>query len=149
MLGIVIATHGALSTGLKDAAEVIMGTTENIATVSLNQGEDIQKVGEKIKEAIQLVDQGNGIVVFVDLVSASPYNQALLTIRELEKEIQEKIYIISGANLPMLLETINHQLLETPIEQIPEAVVEQGENGLGVWHVSMIETEAADEDDDF
>ncbi|MGG5342011.1 PTS sugar transporter subunit IIA [Enterococcus sp. AZ192] len=149
MLGIVIATHGALSTGLKDAAEVIMGATENIATVSLNQGEDIQKLGEKIKQAIQLVDQGNGVVVFVDLVSASPYNQALLTIRELEKEMQEKVYIVSGANLPMLLETINHQLLETPIEQIPETVIAQGENGLGIWHVSMIETKADDDDDEF
>lgn len=28
MLGIVIATHGKLSDGLKDAAEVIVGTTK-------------------------------------------------------------------------------------------------------------------------
>jgi PTS system mannose-specific IIA component len=36
MLGIVIATHGKLSDGLKDSAEVIMGETNNIVTVNLN-----------------------------------------------------------------------------------------------------------------
>jgi PTS system mannose-specific IIA component len=149
MLGIVIATHGTFSAGLKDAAEVIMGATENIATVSLKQGEDIQQVGGQIKQAIQQVDQGNGVVLFVDLVSASPYNQSLLAVRELEKEQQENVYIISGVNLPMLLETINHQLLETPIEEIPAAVIAQGGNGLGQWHVSMVETDEAEEEDDF
>ncbi len=42
MLGIVIATHGALSDGAKDAATVIMGATENIETVNLNSGDDVQ-----------------------------------------------------------------------------------------------------------
>ena len=44
MLGIVIATHGNLSDGLKDAAEVIVGTTNNIATVNLNPGDDLQEL---------------------------------------------------------------------------------------------------------
>ncbi len=47
MLGIVLATHGTLSDGLKDAATVIMGAVENIATVNLYQGDDVQALGEK------------------------------------------------------------------------------------------------------
>ncbi|WP_396162942.1 PTS sugar transporter subunit IIA, partial [Carnobacterium sp.] len=55
MLGIVIATHGKLSDGLKDSAEVIMGETNNIATVNLNPGDDVQELGTKIKIAIHEV----------------------------------------------------------------------------------------------
>ncbi len=111
MLGIVIATHGALSDGAKDAATVIMGATENIETVNLNSGDDVQALGGQIKTAIENVQQGDGVLVMVDLLSASPYNQAVLVINELEPALQKKIFVVSGTNLPMVLEAINHQLL--------------------------------------
>jgi len=62
MLGIVIATHGALSDGAKDAATVIMGATENIETVNLNSGDDVQALGGQIKTAIENVQQGDGVL---------------------------------------------------------------------------------------
>ncbi|MEO1770033.1 PTS sugar transporter subunit IIA [Candidatus Enterococcus ferrettii] len=149
MLGIVIATHGKLSDGLKDSAEVIIGATNNIATVNLNQGDDVQALGTKIKEAINEVNQGEGVIVLVDLVSASPYNQSVLTVNDLESELQEAVYIVGGVNLPMLLETINHQILGTPVEQAAQAVISQGSDSLSMWHVSMVEVSDDDDEDDF
>lgn len=149
MLGIVIATHGKLSDGLKDSAEVIIGITNNIATVNLNHGDDVQALGAKIKTAIETVNEEEGVIVLVDLVSASPYNQSVLTTSQLDEVVRKNVYIIGGVNLPMLLETINHQILGTPIEQIAPAVLEQGAQSLGVWHVSDVEAseDEADEDD--
>lgn len=148
MLGIVIATHGSLSEGLKNAAEVIFGATENIETVHLNLGDDVQELGSKIKTSIHSVDQGEGVIVFVDLISASPYNQSVLVTNELEEEGQESTYVIGGVNLPMLLEAINHQLLKTPVEKATEAILEQGASGISVWHASLV-VEDDDDDDDF
>lgn len=146
MLGIVIATHGKLSSGLKDAAEVIMGSVTNIATVSLNHGEDIQLLGEQLIEAIQEVNQGDGVIILTDVTSASPYNQSLIVINQLAGELNQDIYVLTGANLPMLLETINHQILETPVEQAAKAVLEQGLSSMSLWHISMVEDESeADE----
>ncbi|WP_192988063.1 PTS sugar transporter subunit IIA [Carnobacterium mobile] len=147
MLGIVIATHGKLSDGLKDSAEVIIGTTNNIATVNLNPGDDVQELGEKIKTAIHEVNKGEGVIVLADLVSASPYNQSVLITNSLEKELQDSVYIIGGVNLPMLLETINHQILGTPVERAAKAVIEQGNDSFSMWHMSMIEDDL--EEDDF
>ncbi len=70
--------HGKLSDGLKDAAEVIVGTTNNIATVNLNPGDDVQELGTTIESAIKEVNQATGVIVLTDLVSASPYNQSVL-----------------------------------------------------------------------
>lgn len=148
MLGIVIATHGSLSDGLKDSAEVIFGATNNLATVNLNPGDDVQELGTKIKTAIHEVNQGEGVIVFVDLVSASPYNQSVLVTNGLEKELQDSIHIIGGVNLPMLLEAINRQLIGTPVVQAAEAVIAQGKSSVSDWHVSMIE-ENDEEDDTF
>lgn len=153
MLGIVIVTHGTLSSGLKDACDVIMGVTENMATVSLKHGEDVQALGGKIKTAIETVNQGEGVLVFVDLVSASPYNQSLLVTSGLSSDLQEKVYVIGGANLPMLLEAVNHQLLGTPVAAIPEAVLAVGGDSIDVWNMSRDQSStnvnADDEDDDF
>lgn len=147
MLGIVIATHGKLSDGLKDAAEVIVGVTNNIATVNLNSGDDVQELGKKIEAAVKEVDQKAGVIILTDLVSASPYNQSLLITNGLDPELQANVYVIGGVNLPMLLETINHQILSTPVEQAAPAIMAQGADSLDIWHASVIEED--DDEDDF
>lgn len=150
MLGIVIATHGTFSDGIKDAAEVIMGNTENIVTVNLNAGDDIEKLGKKINSAILDVNQGDGVVVLVDLVSASPYNQSVLVTNQLDPELKDKAYIISGVNLPMLLEIINHQILGTQIEIVAKSAAEQAKECISSWHVPVdVDANEVDEDDDF
>lgn len=150
MLGIVVATHGTLSNGIKDAAEVIMGNTENIVTVNLNAGDDVEQLGSKINHAILEVNQGDGVVVLVDLVSASPYNQSVLVTNQLEPELKDKVYIIGGVNLPMLLEIINHQILQTPIETVVKSVEEQAKECISSWHAPAdVDADDEDEDDDF
>lgn len=150
MLGIVIATHGTLSDGIKDAAEVIMGNTENIVTVNLNAGDDVEKLGKKINSSILEVNQGDGVLVLVDLVSASPYNQSVLVTNKLEQELKDKVYIIGGVNLPMLLEIINHQILGTQIEIVAKSAAEQAKDCISLWHAPVdVDMDDTDEDDDF
>ncbi len=150
MLGIVIATHGTLSDGIKDAAEVIMGNTENIVTVNLNAGDDVEKLGKKINSSILEVNQGEGVLVLVDLVSASPYNQSVLVTNKLEQELKDKVYIVGGVNLPMLLEIINHQILGTQIEIVAKSAAEQAKDCISLWHAPVdADIDDTDEDDDF
>ncbi|QLY81301.1 PTS sugar transporter subunit IIA [Clostridium intestinale] len=152
MLGIVIATHGTLSDGIKDAAEVIMGNTENIVTVNLNAGDDVEKLGKKINSSILEVNQGEGVLVLVDLVSASPYNQSVLVTNQLEQELKDKVYIIGGVNLPMLLEIINHQILGTQIEIVAKSAAEQAKDCISLWHAPVdvdVDLDDTNEDDDF
>lgn len=145
MIGIVIATHGKLSNGLKDSAEVIFGPTNNIETVNLNLGDDVQALGAQIKTAIETVDNGDGVIVFVDMISASPYNQSVLITNGLESPLKESIHVIGGVNLPMVLEAINHQLIQTPINQAAKAIVNQGVGSVSAWNAAAVE---ADEDDE-
>ena len=149
MLGIVLATHGSFSTGLKDAAEVIMGMTQNMQVVNLNAGDDIEKLGEKIKEAILEVNQGDGVIVMVDLISASPYNQTLLVSKDLDPELRKRLYVLAGANLPMLLEVVNHQFLSTPVEEIAPKAIERAKEFISLYHDSGEESNTDMDEDDF
>lgn len=134
MLGIVIAAHGNLSEGFKSAANVIFGVTDNMETVNLLLGDDVQELGKKIGDAVAKVDQGDGVLVLTDLTNASPYNQSLIMTDALEDEKKCNIYVMSGLNLPMVLEAINHQIIGTNIHDIPDNLVFQGKTGVTSWH---------------
>lgn len=147
MLGIVAVSHGSLSKGLKNAAEVIFGEDQEISTVSLQQADDVDKLGEDIHSEILKVNTGDGVVVFVDLLGASPYNQATLAVSRLDDEIQKSVYVISGVNLPLLLEALNQRILGSKIEDAVEAILAQGNDSVHVWNIDQIASD--NEDDDF
>lgn len=143
MIGIVIATHGSLSDGLKDAANVVIGSVERLETVNLNLGDSVDELGDKIAEAIHKVDDDDGVIVLADLLGASPYNQTVLATRKLKEDVQRQVHLIAGVNFPMVLEAINHQLLDTNVKEVVQAIVEAGKKGIESWNVlsSVIDEE--------
>lgn len=153
MIGIIVATHGKLSEGLIDAAKVIFGAAENVERLQLNQGDDIEALNRGLLSAIQKVDSGDGVIVFTDLVGASPYNQTLLAIHSLPEDVQEKILVFSGVNLPMVIETLNHRMIGSDITTIASSITDAGKSGITYWTSldnSLEDVEdSEDEDDDF
>ena len=99
----------------------------------------------KITEAISKVNQGDGVIVLTDLISASPYNQSLIATSSLENTLKNDVYVIGGVNLPVLLEAINAQILNTPIHELASAAVEQGKQNIDLWHAA----DDTEEEDDF
>lgn len=147
MIGIVIATHGSLSDGLKDAANVVIGSVERLETVNLNLGDAVDELGDKIAEAIYKADDDDGVIVLADLLSASPYNQTVLVTSKLDEHLQSQVHLISGVNFPMVLEAINHQLIGINIDEAVQAIVEQGKQGIENWNALSASTDEEDEDD--
>ena len=149
MLGIVIVTHGTLGEGLRNAAEVIIGAVENIAVVSLGNGDDIENLSTVVTSSIEEVNQEEGVLVFSDLIGASPYNQSILSVSRFAESLKDDVYVVAGASLPMLLEAINHQLLHTSIHDAIDKIVEAGKEGCGTWHYLQSSENSTIEDDDF
>lgn len=100
MLGIVIATHGDLAIGLLHAANMIIGELPAIATVSIQEGESPDDFRAQLETALIHVNQGDGVLIFVDIVGATPFN-VCGQIAAHEDEIE----VITGVNLAMILET--------------------------------------------
>ena len=99
MVGIVLVSHGEMAAGMLDAARMIVGEQEQILPISLNEQDDLEGLMERIATAIKEIDTGEGILVLVDVFGASPFNaSARLAMGE------AKIEVITGMNLPMLLE---------------------------------------------
>jgi PTS system fructose specific IIA component len=144
---ILIVTHGELAAGFKDAAEVIFGEVKGITTIGLHSGESVEAFGEKIYETLAGYDGNESVLIFADLLSASPYNQSVLSVNKLDAKRAENVRLIAGASLPMVLEGINQQLLGNDLEAAVNELKNYTISDDYVWKKSVVEE--ADEDDDF
>ena len=100
MVGLVVATHGALAEGLKNAAHMLAGDAADFTAVGLVPGMEPSGFQETLREAIEGQNTGDGVIVLVDLFGGTPSN---CTCRLLA---QEGVRAISGVNLPILLEAV-------------------------------------------
>lgn len=125
--GILVVTHGEMATGLMDSLSLIMGEQEDYQTLGLKHGDDIVEFSEKIQAGICELDQGEGVLVLVDLFSASPYNQAAMSFNKLK---DHKYRLVSGVNLPMLIEAFNQRMIGADLETMYQAAMNAGKDGI-------------------
>ena len=144
---ILIVTHGELAAGFKDAAEVIFGEVKGITTIGLHSGESVEAFGEKIYDTLAGFDENESVLIIADLLSASPYNQSVLSVNKLDEKRAENVRLIAGASLPMVLEGINQQLLGSDIEAAVNELKTYTISDDYVWKKSVVEE--SDDDDDF
>ena len=129
MRGIVIASHGKMAEGLLDSLTLFLGEEpEQIEAVCLMAGEDLQTYTKRLKDAIDLVDTGDGAVVFCDLLFGTPCNCCAAILRD--EQYSNKTQVITGMNLPMLLEFSNLRTIESSNEETKDHLMEVGKEGI-------------------
>ncbi|MEG2799038.1 MAG: PTS sugar transporter subunit IIA [Erysipelotrichaceae bacterium] len=144
MIGILLVSHGKMAEGMKDSIELIMGEVEQLNTVSLVAGEDIEQFKlEVLNKTIEL-DTGDGVLVYVDLFGASPYNATQYASRELvDKNIEMKV--LTGMNLPMLLESLVMREYYD-IHSLVKIAKEAGQEGISESVVVEVDEEDSEGD---
>ena len=74
MVGIVVASHGSLASGMLDALELLSGEQKAIKAIGLHRGDSPDAFVAKVREAINAVDESVGVLVLVDLFGGTPSN---------------------------------------------------------------------------
>src|SRR5215216_2979679 len=97
MIGVVVVTHGQLASELLNAAETIVGDLPRFAAVSIGWHEDTQDARDEISQAIDRVQQGDGVLILTDMFGGTPANLAMTFLSE------DKVEVLTGVNLPMLI----------------------------------------------
>ena len=126
MVGAVIVTHGRLARELLDATERIVGRTEGIAAVSIDWDDDVAVARQQIQETIETVNSGGGVLIFTDMFGGTPTNVSLAFLE------QDKVEIITGVNLPMLIKLTSLQTASESLLGIAQQVRERGQKSVYV-----------------
>lgn len=99
MTAIIIGTHGKFSQEILRSSEMIFGEQENVSAVTFEPGEGPDDLVKKYKKELEQLDLKEGVLFLVDLFGGSPFNAASRIVSE-----NENMDIVTGINLPMLLE---------------------------------------------
>ncbi len=100
MKGVLLISHGPMAQGMAQSATMFLG--ENIpqfASCGLKPEDHPESFGMVIQQALRQIDSGDGVIILADIMFGTPCNQAIHC-------LNEKIELITGMNLPMLLQVL-------------------------------------------
>lgn len=123
MVGILIVTHGRLAQELVETTRIIVGkNAEHIVPITVDWNDDMSDIQKTISSAISKVDQGNGVLILTDMFGGTPSNISL-------SFLSDKVEIITGVNLPMLIKIVNVGDRYT-LKELAQMIHEQGKKSI-------------------
>lgn len=122
MIGLVLVTHAGLATALKLSAEMIVGAIDGCVTVEVAPGEVADDIMARVVAAVESV-KSDGAIIMTDLFGGTPSNMAMSFLKE------GCIEVVTGANLPMLIEFCSHREQKT-VTELAENLHRSGREGI-------------------
>lgn len=94
-----IAAHGNFASGIRSSLDIIIGHTGNVFVIDayVEGNKSIEEALGKILEKIKPSDE---LIVFSDLMGGSITNQIL------RFALKDNVHVVSGMNLPLLIDLI-------------------------------------------
>ncbi|MFF1072062.1 PTS sugar transporter subunit IIB [Streptococcus pyogenes] len=128
-IGIIIASHGKFAEGIHQSGSMIFGEQKKVQVVTFMPNEGPDDLYGHFNNAIQQFDADDEILVLADLWSGSPFNQAS---RVAGENPDRKMAIITGLNLPMLIQAYTERLMDAGagVEQVAANIIKESKDGI-------------------
>jgi PTS system mannose-specific IIA component len=125
VIGVVIVTHYRLADEFLQALSLIVGDPQNFCAIGMDPSFSPEEMRNRIDKALREVDQGEGVLVLVDMFGGTPSNLCLSFLDE------GRIEVVTGLNLPMLVKVA--QLKENmPIHEVATLIRDYGRRNIRV-----------------
>ncbi len=141
-IGIVIASHGEFAAGIHQSGSMIFGDQEKVQVVTFMPSEGPDDLYAKFNTAIAAFDADDEVLVLADLWSGSPFNQAS---RVAGENPDRKFAIITGLNLPMLIQAYTERMMDANagVEQVAANIIKEAKDGIKVLPEELQPEEAS------
>ncbi|MGN1272403.1 MAG: PTS sugar transporter subunit IIA [Lactobacillus sp.] len=127
---LLIATHEGLASGLVSAHDMLAGKNDQIMTIELNDS----GIRDFRKRFAQLMDrhQSGRVLILTDLRNGTPH----LVAKEYEEAHPDSVRVVSGVNLPMVLE-LGHNLISADLNEAAQKAIQVGRGDIDVDNLQM------------
>jgi PTS system mannose-specific IIA component len=125
MVGLLIVTHSNLGREILNAAEFIVGRVEAADSVSIIETSDSEGIHKMIREKVQALDKGQGVLILTDMFGGTPSNISLSFLKE------DMIEVLTGVNLPMVL-AIARNRSEMKLGKVAKTAEEAGRMSISM-----------------
>lgn len=127
MVGIILASHGEFAEGIHQSGSMIFGDQANVKPCILKPSEGPQDIRKKMEDAIASFDQQDEILFLVDLWGGTPFNQSSAL-----KDGHESWAIVTGLNLPMLIEAYASRMSMDTAHEIAMHIAKTAKEGVRI-----------------
>ena len=114
-LPIILASHGPFAQGALECAQMLMGEQENIHIISVLVDSNIDMLRQKMQSSYSQLNQGNGVIILVDIMGGTPCNLASELLIS-----HDDVLLFCGFNIPVLLEVLNSR--EGTLNDVKQAI---------------------------
>lgn len=137
---IILASHGMMSAGVKDTAELILGELPNVYTVATTRDET-ETIDVAVKRLLETFDENDKVYVLTDVLGGSVNNNMI----SLQREYPD-MTIICGMNLCLVLNlaSTEDEISEGELEEY----MEQARAQLMNCSAALKHVENSEEEDD-
>ena len=123
MISILLITHGELGKSLIECATHVLGDKPLfLESLSIENDCTHESMFKQISEKINLLDQGDGVLILTDIFGATPCNIITKIIKP------GKVSAIAGVNLSMLIRTINYR--NEPFDSLISKAIQGAQDGI-------------------
>ncbi len=133
MVGIIIASHGEFANGILQSGQMILGDQENVKACTLMPSDGPENIKAKMEEAIASFDNQDEVLFLIDLWGGTPFNQASALINGHE----DKWAIVTGLNLPMLIEAFASRFSMETAHEIAAHISGSAKEGVRIKPESL------------
>ena len=104
MIGLLLLTHDEIGQAFLAAVTHIFGSTPPALTVlEILPDQGLEESRLRLRQALERLDEGDGVLVLTDLFGATPSNLLSTVLRP------GRVEAVSGLNLPMLLRALSRR----------------------------------------
>lgn len=123
MISIILITHGELGKSLIECATHVLGDKPLfLESLSIEKDCTHENMFKQISERINLLDQGDGVLILTDIFGATPCNIITKIIKP------GKVSAIAGVNLSMLIRTISYR--NEPFDSLISKAIQGAQDGI-------------------
>ena len=146
MIGCILTGHGTFANGLADALSMIAGDQDYFIPVPFIEAGAASYPETLASTISDLLDQTDGVLIFCDLLGGTPFNQAIML-----SQNYNNVEVVTGTNLPMLLETLSLRLASTTLTDLLQTALESGIAGVShkTLELPAVVEPALDDDSSF
>lgn len=123
MIGVIVVSHGRLAEALISSVQFLVGDLHSVKGISIWPRDRIKKIKDRIQKGMREVDDGDGVVILTDVLGGTPTNLSLSILED------EKVEVVTGVNMPMLL-TLSSYRKGRSLREIGRLVKKSGRRSI-------------------
>lgn len=126
MIGFLVTGHGDFARGVSSSLEMIAGGQEDYEVVVFEDNMALEDFQGEIEKALKkLTADKQEAVIFTDLLGGTPFRVSMLVASQ-----YEGVEVITGTNLPMLLEGISLRFATGEVKAFVAGLLAVGKEGI-------------------